>query len=155
MIRGITFEIPNDYGQHLADILKPLEITTKNWLVEPEESYLVSNNQLDTPFFPDKQEVIGGATMHDLINSKCYYLIFADVKGFAKGKNVTQITTYEEFVNSGCELIVLIADCSYATIYCKNKEMTEKLYENALEMGYENIEYITDENDGRTGMSVW
>lgn len=155
MIRGITFGIPNEYGRHLANILKPLEITTFNWLVESEESYFVSKNQLETPFFPDEQEVIDGVTMHNLINRGCYYLIFADVKGFPKGKNVTKITTYEEFVNSDCELIILIVDCSYTTLYCKNNEMTRKLYKNALEMRYENVEYITDENDGRTQMSVW
>ncbi|MGG0275812.1 DUF2691 family protein [Bacillus rhizoplanae] len=155
MIRGITFQIPNDYGQHLADILKPVEITTLKWLVESEESYLVSKNQLDIPFFPDEQEVIDGSTMHNLINSESYYLIFVDVKGFPKEKNVSEITTYEEFVNSDCELIVLIADCSYTTIYCKDKEDTRKLYKNTLEMGYKNVEYITDENDGRTRMSVW
>lgn len=155
MVRGIMFEIPNDYGQHLADILKPSDITALNWLVEPEESYLVADNQLDIPFFPDEQEIIDGSTMHNLINSESYYLIFVDVKGFPKGKNAAQITTYEEFVNSDCELIVLIADCSYTTIYCKNEEVTRKLYKNALELEYGNLEYITDENDGRTRMSVW
>ncbi|WP_028403134.1 DUF2691 family protein [Ectobacillus panaciterrae] len=155
MVRGITFEIPNDYGQHLADILKPSDITALNWLVEPEESYLVADNQLDIPFFPDEQEIIDGSTMHNLINSESYYLIFVDVKGFPKGKNAAQITMYEEFVNSDCELIVLIADCSYTTIYCKNEEVTRKLYKNALELEYGNLEYITDENDGRTRMRVW
>jgi len=52
-------------------------------------------------------------------------------------------------------LALLVVDSSYTTIYCKNDELVEGLYSNARNQDYTNIEYITDENDFRTGLTVW
>ncbi|KAF1342305.1 hypothetical protein ABP1_3037 [Bacillus subtilis] len=68
---------------------------------------------------------------------------------------VNQVNTYEEFADSDCELVLLIADNSYVSIYCKNKNIIEKLYFNALQNDFEDVQFITDENDTRTSLTVW
>lgn len=68
---------------------------------------------------------------------------------------VNQVNTYEEFADSDCELVLLIADNSYVSIYCKNKKFIEKLYFNALQNDFEDVQFITDENDTRTSLTVW
>lgn len=77
------------------------------------------------------------------------------MKAFPFGKTVNEVQTYEEFVDSDCELVLLIADNSYVSIYCKNKNTIEKLYFNALKNDFEEVLFITDENDTRTGLTVW
>jgi tRNA(Phe) wybutosine-synthesizing methylase Tyw3 len=57
-------------------------------------------------------------------------------------------------MKSSCELIVLTADSSFVTIYCKDQKKLELLYQNAKDCGFKRIEYITDHNDARTGMHV-
>ncbi|GAB6989091.1 hypothetical protein JCM16418A_11410 [Paenibacillus pini] len=49
----------------------------------------------------------------------------------------------------------MVVDSAYVTIYCKNNEIVELFYLNAKYQGYINIEYITEENDMRTRLSVW
>lgn len=155
MLRGVSFEIPNKYGTFLADILKPIELSTYNWLNQNEEAYIIKDGHLDEELFPGIEEVIDGNLFENRIKNNQYYVIFADLKAFPKGEKVNNIKTYEEFSNSRCELVLLVVDSGYITIYCKDKEKLNFLYRNAIESSFENVEYITDENDGRTGLSVW
>ncbi|MEH7349380.1 DUF2691 family protein [Gottfriedia acidiceleris] len=155
MKRGISFEIPNQYGQFLAEILNPMNFKDFNWFIIGEESYLVVDEDLDQPLFPDNIQVINGPELEDKLKNNEYYLIFADLKAFPKNKNSVEIRTYEEFLSSDCQLCLLITDCTYTDIYCKDIELIEKLYINALQNNYENLSYITDTNDSRTGLSCW
>lgn len=79
-----------------------------------------------------------------------YYLIFVELKAFSKTSNVGDITTYQEFIGSDCQFVILIVDCSYVTLYAKDQNTVKHLFLKAIANGYENTEYIADENDGRT-----
>lgn len=91
--------------------------------------------------------------MKILFKDNIYYVIFADLKAYSKGEEVVDIETYEAFKESKCELVLLVADCTYVTIYAKRSKQIELMYENARNQGYY-VEYVTDENDGRTRLSV-
>lgn len=155
MIRGISFEIPNEYGRFLEDILKPFKIDEHNWWIGGEESYItLEDGKLDA-LFSGLIECMEGETLRNVIKNNDYYLIFQDLKAFPKGSKPIEIKTYDDFLRSNCELALLVVDSCYTTIYCKNVELVEALYSNAKKQDYTNIKYITDENDSRTGLSVW
>ena len=154
MKRGISFELPNESGFFLADILKPIDMTAFSWRLGIGESYKVGNNEFSENLYLEDEKMMEGKLLKKLLENNSYYVIFADLQAHLKGK-VTEINTYEEFTKSECELVLLVVDSCYATVYCKNKDMLELLYENAQNCGFENIEYITVENDGRTRLSVW
>ncbi|MCA1032879.1 DUF2691 family protein [Bacillus timonensis] len=155
MLRGISFEIPNKYGTYLADMLKPIDITTFNWLNQNEEAYIITDGQFDKALFSEVENDMDGSLLDKRIKDNQYYVIFADLKAFPKGKEVNNIKTYEDFLDSNCELVLLVVDSVYSTIYCKDKEKLKLLYKNAIECSFEDVQYITDENDGRTGLTVW
>lgn len=71
-------------------------------------------------------------------------MIFAELKAFPGGM-VTEINTYEEYLESSCELVLLITDCSYVTLYCKDPVMLEALYQQAVQCGFHRVDYVTDE----------
>ncbi|MGQ0416420.1 DUF2691 family protein, partial [Bacillus sp. HC-TM] len=73
---------------------------------------------------------------------------------YPKGEKAIDIETYEEFKESKCELIVLAVDAQYIQIYVKDQKAIELMYENARKQGFY-VKYVTDENDGRTRLSVW
>lgn len=77
------------------------------------------------------------------------------MKAFPQGKDIVEVKTYQEFLNSDCQLVLLVADSSFVIIYCKNRKMAEDLFNNAKDRGYDHVKYITDANDARTGFSVW
>ncbi|MGG4266651.1 DUF2691 family protein [Peribacillus simplex] len=154
MKRGISFEIPNEYGTLLGEVLKPIDITVFSWRIGNGESYIVVDNELDEELFSEDKKAIGGAELKNLLENNMYYIIFSDLQAYPKGE-FFDIETYEEFIESQCELILLVVDSCYVTIYSKNKETTELLYKNATECGFEDVKYITDENDTRIRLSAW
>ncbi|CAI8956421.1 MULTISPECIES: DUF2691 family protein [Bacillus] len=95
-----------------------------------------------------------GTDLENLLVNNVYCIIFADLQVYPKDK-VSEIETYEEFVESECELVLFVVDSCYTVIYCKDKEKLELLYKNADSFGFKNIQFITDENDTRTRITAW
>lgn len=153
MKRGITVDIPNEYDNLLWKMLKPIDISSFDWWVGSEESYLVARGGLDEALFPEEPSIVEGSDLKRLFKDNIYYVIFADLKAYPKGEEVVDIETYEEFKESKCELVLLVADCTYVIVYAKDQEAIELMYENAIDQGFY-VEYVTDENDGRTRLSV-
>ena len=155
MIRGITFEVPNKRGYILKEILGPIDVLAFNWLVEDEEAYYVVDGELGEPLFSHKILNLEGQLLQKKIEEKMSYVIFADLKAFPKGSVPAELETYEDFQKNDCELVLLIVDCTFVTIYCENNVLSETLFHHATRKGYTEVAYITDENDRRTRLSVW
>ena len=148
-MRGLSFEIPNRYGRYLYNILEDVNIKNYLWKFCDGEAYYIENNQLGGAMFPQPY-TYDGQDLYKRISAKDYYVIFADLKAFKKKTHMQGIATYEDFLNSQCEIVLLIVDSSYVTIYVKNHHLTEIIYRKAVQNGYENIAYITDDTDPRT-----
>lgn len=151
-MRGLSFEIPNRHGRYLYEILEAIDIRDYFWKSEAEEAYYIENNQLDEAMFPQPC-IYTGEELYTRISVKDYYVLFADLKAFKDKLHVQDIATYEEFLNSQCEIVLLIVDSAYVTIYVKDQHVTERIYRKAVQNRYENIAYITDENDLRTTLT--
>lgn len=149
-MRGFSFKVSSSSGKLLDDILKPVNITEFDWYIGYDECYIGN----DSLFPPDVNE-IDGTILKELLNKEEYLVIFADLKAYPKGKIVSDIDSYEEFLKSDCQLVLLISDCFYCEIYCKDRAKLERMFQHAKRCAFENVEYITDENDGRTRLSVW
>jgi hypothetical protein len=153
-IRGITFEIPNEYGKWLYNILRPIDCTKYNWFIGPGEGYISVENDL-VPLFPTDLDSVEGVALLEFIGTKeVQYIIHADLKAYSSG-TITNLNTYEDYLSSDCELVLLIVDCTYTTIYCKDSDNLHKLYANAEALNVSSLIYITDGNDHRTGLGVW
>ncbi|MEK4229552.1 DUF2691 family protein [Solibacillus sp. FSL H8-0538] len=148
-MRGISFEIPNTYGKYLFEILEGINIKEFTWKIGNGESYFIDNNQLGNSLFPTSC-IFDGKKLYKEISKEDYYLIFVDLKGFTKKEDIRKVATYQEFIESECQFVLLIVDSSYVTIYSKDQVTLNHIFFKAVSVGYENIEYITDENDTRT-----
>jgi hypothetical protein len=150
MNRGVRFKIPNQYGKFVVDVLEPVDCNKYTWYIDRNEIIVSTSDGCKELF---KDQVVKGTDFSNLINNNIYYMIFAVLKAFPDSVSITQIATYEDFINSKCEIIMLVADCTFTDVYCKDISLIEKLYDNAAAKRYTEIEYI-DENDSRTGMYV-
>ncbi|MFN3632719.1 DUF2691 family protein [Exiguobacterium profundum] len=153
MRRGLRFTIPNQYGQFLKAILSPIPLDSYQWNVVDEESYIVNEGQLDRLLFPEST-VIDGHQFAELLTYHEHYLIFVDIKAFQPNMS-SEIVTYEDFLHSTCEFALLVTDSQDVTIYCKDPQMLNSLYENASWHGFGDVTYITSHNDSRTRLSCW
>lgn len=154
MTRGVSFEIPNNYGNYLKDILKPIDIAAFDWQIGSGESYAVIWGRVDKELFPSEKNIIEGSELKNRIETNKHYLVSVDLQAY-RHNEVGRVETFEDFIVSNCQLVLLVVDTIYVTIYCKNQDTIQLLINNARACGFEDIEYITDENDGRTRLSVW
>lgn len=155
MKRGILLHIPNGYGSFIGDVLAPIDIASYDWFNGGEEAYFIENETLGAPLFPEMVCGMDGKILERIVRNNRYYVIFADLKAYPKGEFVADLGTYEEYMQSECQLALLVADSSYMTIYCKDADKLEELYENAANQADISVEYITDDNDSRTGLANW
>ena len=69
-----------------------------------------------------------GKELHKEISNDDYYLIFVDLKAFSRTSYVREIATYQEFVESDCQFVLLIVDSSFVTIYAKDQITIKQIY---------------------------
>lgn len=148
-MRGVSFEIPNAYGKYLFEILANIHITEFFWRIGGGEAYYVEANQFGPSLFPSV-DIIDGTTLYNTILKQDYYLIFADLKAFTEKEDVKEIETYEAFVNSECQFVLLVVDSCLVYIYAKNQWMIMQLHDNAVAANYKEIHFLTDEDDPLT-----
>ncbi|MFZ5987723.1 MAG: DUF2691 family protein [Bacillota bacterium] len=153
MRRGVRFKVPNRYGRLISDILKPVDCRLYYWHINSDEIYISGGGEFNGKSLFN-ENILQGKDFVDIINSNDYVMIFAEFKAFPDAVSISEISTYQDFINSTCQLIVLVVDSVYIDIYCKNDVIVEKLFENTEDKGYKEIEYI-DESDTRTRMYVW
>lgn len=147
-MRGITFEIPNRYGKQLLDILKDIDLSRWDWQIGGGESYIVENDSLTKELFGTMTSLTGKELVKR-ISENDYYLIFVDLKAFPNLDSGLKVETYDNFLKSDCQFVLLVVDSSYVTIYSKDDALIHTLHDQANAAKYKNIEYSTDENDDR------
>lgn len=155
MNRGINLLIPNRHGSVLGELLEPFDTAACHWYNGGEEAYFIQNGKLEKPLFQGEICGMDGALLKEIIDNNEYYVMFADLKAYPKETSVVNVETYEEFLDSRCQLVLLVSDCEYVSIYCKDQEILERLYNHAISKGFAEVKYVTDDNDSRTGLSVW
>lgn len=155
MKRGIQLQIPNEWGNHLGSVLEPFNINHFDWYIGGEEAYQDTGGGNFDPMFQGEIYGMKGQVLSDILKSGRYYIIFANFKAYPTGTNIGDVLTYEDFLKSQCQLALIVIDSSYVTVYCKDNNMIDDLYMNAIRKGFQKVEYISDENDFRTRLSVW
>ncbi|MCZ2260827.1 DUF2691 family protein [Sporosarcina sp. G11-34] len=148
-MRGVSFEIPNKYGKQLFDILKEVDVSRWDWQIGGGEAYIIENGTLGKDLFGTITSLTG-KELFKLISENEYYLIFADLKAYMNVESELKVETYEDFLESDCQFVLLLLDSSYVTIYSKSKFTIQSFYDQAVAAKYEKVEYITDDNDERT-----
>ncbi|WP_438311722.1 DUF2691 family protein [Sporosarcina sp. FA9] len=148
-MRGVSFEILNKYGKQLFDILIEVEVSCWDWQIGGGEAYVIENGTLGKDLFGTITSLTGRELIK-LISENEYYLIFADLKAYKNFESELKIETYEDFLESDCQFVLLLVDSSFVTIYSKSKSTIQSLYNQAVATKYKKVEYITDDNDERT-----
>lgn len=147
-MRGISFILNKSEHSILASILDGIDITSLYWSVSEDEIYVDEGENL----YIEKK--IDGMTFLNIINTDYYFVYFDNIKAYSDNNYSDNINYYDDFLNSNCELVILCSDGIYYEIYSKSEEVIRIIKFNCIKKGFDEIEYITDENDCRTIFSV-
>lgn len=141
MLRGIRFEVPNDWGTILLRIFQGVDLSAATLYVSETEAY--QNNKGD-PLF-DRGEYAFSEFLERLqIHS---YVYFLTVRAFPKAQKYVEVRNYEEFLGSSCLFVMLVCDTVFVDVYAKDRELIKTIWKNAEESGFDKIAFLTGEND--------
>lgn len=151
MIRGISFELPENMVTNvLPHILGDIDIKAYEWInhLDQFERYCCYQ---DCGFHA--KEIYKGQELFSVVDDN-EYIIFIKLQAFVNSYKAMNCHTYEQFIQSDCEMLVLIYDVYYVDIYLKSMDILDEVKNNAFKNGFINITIITDENDNRTKLDV-
>lgn len=150
MNSGIYFEIPQMVTNTLWSFLRNIQIENYNWYNINNQSEIY-NEKSDGEFFCKKH--YSGTEFFNLIQLN-HHIIFLKLQAYLIDNRFKNIDSYEEFINSDCQIIILVYDCKYVEIYSKQELELYEIYQSAQENNYKNISYITENNRDRNNMNV-
>ena len=142
MIRGIKFEVPNQWFPVFSFVLGNIDIKKYFWFLAGED---VIGNRGYSGYF-GKYRYPGSEFEQAIQNEDCY-AVSVNLQAFPKEDDISEIHSYQDFENSKCEILFLIDDNSYIYMYIKDPEVLNIIRDTAIANQYENIDYITDENN--------
>lgn len=149
-LRGIriTFE-QNDSRTFFKIATLPIEFDQYDWFVKDVDAY--------SDITGDKSIDIGGLIIgHELqtVVQQFNFCLFGKFVAFPSNtENLTDISTYDDFLQSNALIVVLFYDVYYYDIYCKDEMLLQSIISNASqhELQFE----LIDEKDSRTRLDVW
>jgi hypothetical protein len=149
---GLDIMVKNSTDNYLYKIFSGIDLTKYIWEISSDE-ILYSENGVDYQKLFDKS-LISGDEFIKCISKESYYMIFSDIKAYPVGSKLTNITTYEDYLKSDCEIILLCADVKFIDFYSKSNEILKKVYKNCINNKFEQVTTITENNNSRTKISV-
>ena len=146
MIRGICFCVPNGCPKLFEKILHDIDIIKYTWenIENDNQVYRLNKNNdflFTKPFYT-------GYEFKKLISSNNYYSIFVHLHAYFTNE-LLKIDSYYDFLNSKCQMIILLTDSIFVEVYCKDVTIIQTLKQNAKKNSFKDIRYITDKNDTR------
>jgi len=141
---GLKIEIPNEYGSYLKEIFESVDLTYYEWEVIFADIFYKEDDTIQQKsFFPSN--LLDGDTFKGIISQESYYLIFLDLLAYPINVNRTRIKMFEDFIESECQLVFVLYDCSYVSIYCKDEKTLEAIYYNCKDFNCDSMNYISME----------
>ena len=156
-MQGLRFEIKNEYGKQLSDILIDIVDPTWYWSIGPGEAYKPGGLSKDNKNPAMLEELFSSTGMNGdaflkHISTGEYYVIFADLKAFPNRESMVDIHSYEDFSNSSCQLSLLVVDSVYVYLVVKDQKLLERFLQRVEMNGYTNCTRLSKEH--KTA-SIW
>lgn len=135
---GIRFKVRNEYNHIFSKIFENLKFENYRWDIVEDEIYdLDGENYLDKESYSNRE-------FKKIIEDEIYYPVFANIQIYRTQEKREDIQTYEDFIRSKCQLILLITDNEFVDIYTKNKTWLNTIYQNAINNDFVDIQYIEE-----------
>lgn len=150
-MQGVVFDIRNELGNQLYEILNGITDPSWYWRMGHGESYYAG---FETRFFTADTVMSGLEFITHLVSGQ-QYLIFADLKAFPSLDSVSKIKNYKEFMESSCSLSLLVIDSVQVIAIAKDDQLISDITQRAKDLGYTKIKPLN--NDELKGLlySVW
>lgn len=138
---GLQYEYnPYSVGeQFLRLILDGVPIENYIWKFVNDDIYPLP--VLDNSSLFNKQ-IVDGHDFSQKISTNSYQVISCNIQAFSMEKDITDLRTYEDYLNSKCQIVVVVIDNQFVDILAKDKTIVEQVYRNAVKNCFQNIRLL-------------
>ena len=140
MRRGVFF-IENNAEKFFLHMNTLLDIPKYEWYVDDVE--------LNYIHFPSGK--YSGLEFQSML-SELTSLSFARIRRYPIGTSIKDIDSYEEYVASNCDLMILFYDGGEYEIFAKENELLQKIFDFCMDHGFEDVAYIGNADNERSYM---
>ncbi len=150
---GISFNIEQGIYSVLCSMFQNLDVTQFVWLnaLSQTEVYGFDDFNREEAIFTESF-YSGKEFLNEI--KKNYLVLNLKIGAFKFEKDRRRIHSYKDFLDSGCEILLLIYDAENVEIFIKNKKILDLIYQNAAVNHYKDIKYITDSDNHRYIMDI-
>lgn len=146
---GVSFTIDSSKNP-LQQILHCVDIPKYSWYIVDSQSE-AWDNYLGGNFF--ENNYFNGYDFKNKLVSD-HYVIFLKLQAYLENGAFSEIRTYDDFLQSDCEILLLIYDCNFVEIYAKDKKLISSFYNNAIDNCWNSVKYITKSANLRKKMDI-
>lgn len=143
---GISFVIPNKHGNYLSDILEPLPFADYQWLIDDDEIHLLHDNKFTNEFLFNEDRILPGEKLYSTSKDNTHYMVFVTLRAFSPNSTIKPVSNYKEFLESDCQIVLVVSDCSYVMFWYKDNQLVSHMYNYAISKGYAEVKYISEED---------
>lgn len=147
---GLDIKIPDGVGQYIFKLLEEIDFVSYTWTIQSEDAIRYENHDWNFNEKIFSKECMDGNEFLQSINRGSYYMIFVDIHAYPMEKEKYAIETYQDFLDSDCELVFLCADSIYVEIYCKHEEILQQIIKNCEKNQFEVKEISLQDVQSRT-----
>ena len=141
MIYGIQIDVDCSKAKYtgiLAKILSGIDVEKYVWRSFLTQCEVMSKTEeyFTREIYPGKaflQEIKGA-----------YYILFLKLQAHIENEDMEEIVTYEDFIKSDCQLMVLVCDCYEFEFFSKQRTIIDSICNTACSNGYHNYRFISD-----------
>lgn len=147
-LRGVECVFANDWDVRDFLSFSGIDLANHYFSVVDDSMFMFLNGKpikLPSQFSP--------AYFQDLMHQPFWGQYFI-LHLYPEGSPTEEIDTYEDFLHSHCEMIVLLYDRAYVEIYCKDSAWTQILFQRGTEIPGAHVTKKYDDTDTRTEMYV-
>lgn len=132
-MKGIEFLVENKACNILYQILQNNCTNNCIWTIEENDSFVRTD---DVNYFPEifPNNVCSNKLFFESLNQNCY-ICFINIQLYENEEDIVSIDSKDDFLNSKCQLILLITDNVFVDLFCKNEKLLEEIEENLNRLG--------------------
>lgn len=142
---GISFWIPTNNEKSIRSIFDKIPIENYLWNLKEDDIYNIPCLKENQFLFTKK--VIEGTEFKNKINNKKYLVNFCNLQAFTNLKEIRMIDSFKDYINSNCQLIILITDGRLVQVYSKHEVHLIQIQENAEKSKFTHVKYIPEIED--------
>lgn len=135
---GVSFTIIKT-SNPLWQILKCIDVEKYHWYNIENQNESWGENIEDVLF---DSVYYNGKDFLETIKSN-HFIVFIKLQAYLTKTALFNIQTFDDFINSTCQLVLLIHDCNFVEVYAKDQDIISSIYNNALMNNYLGVNFIT------------